>query len=51
MNIERRITDVPPDMVDEVVADFESEGCTATAAKQPDGNFTVVANCPVETGG
>jgi hypothetical protein len=38
----------PPDDVDEVIADFESEGCTATASKQPDGNFTVVAVCLTE---
>jgi hypothetical protein len=47
MNIERTITDIPPDVVDEVIGDFVSEGCTAVKTKQPDGNFTVVATCPV----
>lgn len=46
MSTQRTITDIPPDQVDTVVADFESEGCTATKKQQPDGNWTVTATCP-----
>ena len=35
--------DVPPDEVDQVVADFESEGYTVTKQKQSNKNFTVAA--------
>lgn len=46
MSIERTLTDVPADLVDEVVADFESEGCQVVKTRQPDGRFTLVATCP-----
>jgi len=47
MSVERKLTDIPPDEVDEVVGDFESEGCTIESkTKQADGNWTVVASCP-----
>ncbi len=45
--IERTLTDIPEAEVDTVVSDFESEGCTATKSKQADGNWTVVASCPI----
>lgn len=35
--------DVSPDEVDQVTADFESEGYTVTKQKQTNGNYTVVA--------
>ena len=35
--------DVSPDDVDQVVADFESEGYTVTRQRQSNGNYTVVA--------
>lgn len=46
MTTQRTLTDIPDDEVDEVVSDFESEGCTVTKRKQQDGNWTVVATCP-----
>jgi hypothetical protein len=39
----RTLTDVPDTDVDELVADFESEGFSVTKTKQADGNWTVVA--------
>ena len=45
--INRTITDIPSTEVEEVVADFELEGCSAIKTQQPDGNWTVVATCPV----
>jgi hypothetical protein len=47
--IERTLTDIPGSEVDGVVADFVSEGCTATKTQQADGNWTVVASCPINT--
>ncbi len=38
--------DVPPGEVDQVVADFESEGYTVTKQRQSNGNYTVVATRP-----
>lgn len=46
MPTELKLTDIPPEDVDEVIRDFESEGCTATRTEQRDGNFTVTAQCP-----
>ena len=40
------LTDIPPDQIDEVVADFQSEGCTVTKVEQADGKWTVNADCP-----
>ena len=40
------LKDIPESEVDEVVSDFESEGCTVEKEKQPDGNYTVRATCP-----
>ena len=31
---------------DEVVKDYQDDGCTATKEKQPDGRWKVVAECP-----
>lgn len=45
--IERRLTDIPNADVDEVASDFESEGCTVIRVKQSDGNWTIVATCPL----
>lgn len=38
--------DVPANEVDQVAADFKSEGYTVTKQKQANGNFTVVATRP-----
>ncbi len=38
-----RITDVPPDMVQQVMDDFGSEGASVTSEEQADGNYTVTA--------
>ncbi len=48
MAVERVLTDVPDSQVDEVVSDFESEGCTATKESQSNGMWTVRATCPEE---
>jgi hypothetical protein len=44
----RTLSDIPDDEVDQVVGDFESEGCTVQKKRQEDGNWTVVATCPDE---
>jgi hypothetical protein len=46
MPTERVLTDIPQDDVDQVIGDFESEGCTAVEEKQANGLFTVRATCP-----
>lgn len=46
MATQKVITDIPDDDVDEVVEDFNSEGCNARKEKQADGNWKVVATCP-----
>ena len=40
------IRDVPGDEVDQLVADFESEGATVERIRQPDGLWTVRATFP-----
>jgi hypothetical protein len=47
MTIERTVSSIPSAYVEEVISDFESEGCTAIKTQQPDGTWTVVATCPV----
>lgn len=47
---EKRLTDIPASEVDEVVNDFESEGCTTERIRQDNGLWTVVAQCPVAAG-
>lgn len=37
------LNNIPPSEVDEVVADFQSEGADVEKIKQPDGNWTVKA--------
>ena len=49
MSTERTLTDVPKDLVKEVIEDFESEGCQVVKTRQPDGKFTLVATCPDES--
>lgn len=44
--IERKLTDIPSDEVEQVTQDFESEGCTVSITQQPDGRWTVIATCP-----
>lgn len=46
MSTQMVLTDMTEAQADEVVSDFESEGCTAKKEKQPDGLFTVRATCP-----
>ena len=38
--------DIPESDVNQVVEDFESEGCTVEKTPQPDGKWTVTATCP-----
>lgn len=40
------LTNIPPDEVDQVVEDYESEGAVVKRIKQPDGNWTVKAKFP-----
>lgn len=47
---DRILTDIPESDLDQVVSDFESEGCTVTKKKQADGNWTVKAVCPEKIG-
>lgn len=42
----RVLTEVPEGELDQIVADFESEGCTVSTEKQSDGKWTVTADCP-----
>jgi len=46
MTTQFTLTDIPPSDVEEVVEDFEGEGCSVERTKQPDGSFTVRATCP-----
>ncbi len=46
MSIVRTLKDIPESEVDEIVKDFESEGCTVEKEKQPNGKWTVRATCP-----
>jgi len=46
MPTEKVLTDIPQEDVDQVVEDFESEGCKATSERQANGLFTVRATCP-----
>jgi len=46
MSAERVLRDIPEDELEEVIGDFESEGCTVTKKKQPDEKWTVIATCP-----
>jgi hypothetical protein len=38
------LRDVPEDVIDRVVSDFESEGTKVTREKQPDGRWTLVGD-------
>jgi len=42
------LKDIPESDVNQVISDFESEGCTVEKEKQPNGKFTVRATCPDE---
>ena len=46
MATKRVLTDIPGDEVNQVIEDFESEGCTVSKQKQDNGLWTVTANCP-----
>jgi hypothetical protein len=50
MSVERVLTDIPDSDVDAVVKDFESEKCSVTKEKQPNGKWTVRATCPEKKG-
>lgn len=41
-----QLTDIPQNEVDQVVADFESEGANVTKSQQKDGNWEVTATFP-----
>lgn len=40
--------DIPDSDVDQVVKDFEDDGCTVERTKQPDERWTIKATCPDE---
>ena len=42
------LTDIPDDDIDDVVADFESDGLTVEKKRQSDGKWTVHALYPDE---
>lgn len=44
----RTLHNVPEKNLEEVVADFNSEGCTVEPLKQANGKYTVIARCPNE---
>ncbi len=46
MPIERVLTNVPESAVDEVLADFESEGAEVVKERQTDATWTVKARFP-----
>ena len=48
MPIERVLTDIPESEVEQVVSDFESEGCSVSKERQANGLWTVRAICPDE---
>jgi hypothetical protein len=42
------LKDIPESDVDQVIEDFETEGCTAKEERQANGMYTVRATCPDE---
>ena len=42
------LKDIPESDVDQVIRDFESEGCSVEKEKQPNGKYSVRATCPDE---
>jgi hypothetical protein len=49
MATQKVLSDIPDDNVQQVIDDFESEGCSeVTKEKQPNGLWTVRATCPEE---
>ena len=42
------LKDIPESDVDQVVSDFESQGCTVKKEQQSNGKYTVRATCPDE---
>jgi len=46
MSKERIFNDVPKGDVDQLVKDFESQGCSCEKIKQTNGKYTVKATCP-----
>lgn len=46
MSTQLTLVDIPASEVDEVIGDFQSEGCSTKKIAQADGKFTVTAICP-----
>jgi len=43
----RTLEDIPTEAdADELIGDFERDGCTAVKSEQRDGKWKVVADCP-----
>jgi hypothetical protein len=40
------LTDITPELKDQVISDFKSEGAQVIATEQADGNWTIVALFP-----
>jgi len=45
------LEDIPESDVDQILSDFESEGCTVEKKEQLNGKFTVRATCPDKKAG
>lgn len=46
MSNRKKLTDIPDSEVDQIVKDFESEGCVVKKVRQGNGKWTVIADCP-----
>jgi len=47
MIVERVLNDIPDSDVAQVISNIESEGYSAIKIQQADGNWTIIATCPV----
>ena len=45
MNNKKTLTNIPDSEVNQIVEDFESEGCQVEKKKKYSGKWTVVVNC------
>lgn len=46
MALERVLTDIPDSDIDQLVIDFENDGCSATKMRQDDTLWALKAICP-----
>ena len=47
MKVESVLNDIPDSDVAQVISNIESEGYSAIKIQQADGNWTIIATCPV----